>query len=75
MRAGDAVRWTKINKEWDTPVRDAMVHRVNTVSHFGNAWIACHPLYRVFVGPECPQLAVTNDPVDCMACIAAGCEP
>jgi hypothetical protein len=76
---GDSVRWTAINEEWDTPGRDAMVHRVNKVREYGkepyDAWIACRPVYRAFVGSESAQLAVTDEPVDCMACIAARCEP
>lgn len=79
MRVGDTVRWTAINEEWDTPVRDVLVHRVKAIRMYDNepydAWIECHPLYRAFVGSVQPQLAVTDEPVDCMACIAAGCAP
>jgi hypothetical protein len=75
VRAGDAVRWTAINAEWHTRISDVMVHRVNAVSASYDAWVACHPLYRAWIGPDCSQLVVTDEPVDCMACIAAGCEP
>lgn len=79
MRAGDAVLWTPINEIGGTPVRDAMVHCVNRVYSYKydpfHAWIACRPLYAACVDSGCTQLAVTDRPVDCMACIAASCEP
>lgn len=77
VRTGDAVRWTPINEVLDTPARNKMVHRVNGVSLHASApyyaWIACHPLYRACAEGQNAQFAVTDEPVDCMACIAADC--